>query len=138
MKFDPIVKEQLPTVLEYQALRDTTDWRSVENEAADEGLKGSLYAVCVYDENAIVGMGRVIGDGGLYYYIQDMIVAPDYHREGVGKLILGKLMNYINDVAQNNAFVGLMAAQGSEEFYRKMGFQTRTKDRPGMYLEIVK
>lgn len=132
------IEERLPTVEEYQTLRNTTDWSVVSDEAVEDGLKRSLYAVCVFYDAMIVGTGRVVGDGGLYFYIQDMIVKPDYQGNGIGKSILDKLMYYITSRARNNAFVGLMAAKGAVGFYQKIGFNVRPENRPGMFIEVKK
>lgn len=135
---DIVIEERTPTLLEYQTMRGTTDWHPVNDEAVAKGLEATLYAVCVWDREVMVGTGRVIGDGGLYYYIQDMMITPSHQQKGLGKLILKKLMAYIEGVACDGAFVGLMAAKGVEGFYHKMGFRTRPETGPGMYLEIKK
>ncbi|MDO8673420.1 MAG: GNAT family N-acetyltransferase [Dehalococcoidia bacterium] len=33
-------------------------------------------------------MARVIGDGGLFYYIQDVIFIPEYQRQGIGTQLM--------------------------------------------------
>ena len=43
-------------------------------------------------------------------------------------------MQYIDNNANNNSFVGLMASEGVEKFYNKLGFETRPASRPGMYM----
>ena len=48
----------------------------------------TIDAVCVPHDEEIVGVGRVIGDGGLFYDIVDMAVAAEHQQKGVGKLIL--------------------------------------------------
>lgn len=36
----------------------------------------------------LLGMARVIGDGGLFYYIQDVIFIPEYQRQGIGTQLM--------------------------------------------------
>jgi predicted N-acetyltransferase YhbS len=72
----------------------------------------------------------------LYFYVQDLIVHTDYRAKGVGKALMGELMNYINTNAAPGAFVGLMAAKGLENYYESFGFKARDKAAPGMYLII--
>jgi ribosomal protein S18 acetylase RimI-like enzyme len=83
-----------------------------------------------------VGLGRVIGDGGLYFYIQDLMVHPDFQNKGLGKSLMKELMAYITANAKPGAFVGLMAAKGLEKYYDSFGFKARDKDAPGMYQVI--
>ena len=56
------------------------------------------------------------------YYIQDVIVKPDYQRQGVGTQLMNKVMEYIHTHANNNSVIGLMAAKDKEPFYTRYGF----------------
>lgn len=51
-------------------------------EAIEIGLYNSLFSVCVIFEDGIVECGRVIGDGGIYFYVQAVIVLLDFRRAG--------------------------------------------------------
>ena len=85
------------------------------------------------DEGQVVGMGRLIGDGAMIWYIQDVIVLPEYRRSGVGTIIVEKLMEYVRREAMTGTkvAVGLMSAEGKEPFYEKCGFYTRPNEREG-------
>ena len=83
-------------------------------------------------------MGRVIGDGAIYFYIQDVIVLPEFQKFGLGKLIMNQIEAYLNKNAPHNAFIGLMAADGVQKFYEKFGYRQRPGGRPGMYKMISK
>jgi GNAT superfamily N-acetyltransferase len=126
--------ERLPTVEEYLALRIAVGWGEVDREAAVPGLRNSLYGVCLVENEKVIGCARVIGDGALYYYIQDVMVLPPYQGRGFGRQIMDSIMAYLRGQASPSTFVGLMAAQGAAGFYRKYGFVERSPDRPGMYL----
>ncbi|GER89902.1 hypothetical protein KDW_40640 [Dictyobacter vulcani] len=84
----------------------------------------------------MIGCGRVIGDGGLCFYVQDIIVLPGYQGQGLGRRIMEKIMDYLRENAHPGGFVGLMAAKGAAGFYLKYGFLERpTPDYgPGMIL----
>jgi GNAT superfamily N-acetyltransferase len=86
----------------------------------------------VADRKAI-GIGRIIGDSGLYYYIQDIMVDPVYQSKGIGRKIMSILMEYVEQNAKPGAFIALMAAKGLETYYKKFGFQPRPAEGPGMY-----
>ena len=125
-------------VEEYQKLRNTTSWNSFEDELVKKALDADLFSVCLFDGDKIIGMGRVIGDGVIYFYIQDVIVLPEYQGKGVGKLIMEKLENFINQTANNNSFIGLMAAENVKGFYTRFGYKERPENRLGMYKVIDK
>ena len=72
-----------------------------------------------------VGIGRVIGDGRVAFFIKDVATVPDRQGKGIGSMVMEQLMAYIRDVGAENAYVGLMALKGKENFYRKFGFHVR-------------
>lgn len=67
-------------------------------------------------------MGRIVGDGVMYFYVQDIAVMPDYQGQGVGTRLMDALMAYIHDHAPDKAFVGLYAAPAAIVFYERYGF----------------
>lgn len=129
--------EKIPTVEEYQYLRNAVGWSKVNDAAVDISLKNSLYSVCLYYNNQIIGMGRIIGDTGIYYYIQDVMVLPNFQRKGLGKKIMNLIIKYLIENVDSTAFIGLMAAKGFWKFYENYGFQKRASDAPGMFVNQV-
>jgi ribosomal protein S18 acetylase RimI-like enzyme len=63
-------------------------------------------------------MVRVIGDSGLYFYIQDVIVLPQYQKRGIGMLLMKKVMNFLdnrNHFMKNLALLSdLLRGEGME------------------------
>ena len=55
----------------------------------------SVAHVVLRETGALVGMGRVIGDGGWYFHITDMCVDPDHQRRGIGDAVLTRLIDGI-------------------------------------------
>ena len=79
----------------------------------------------------------MVGDGGIYFYLQDLIVLPPAHQgSGLGRLIMDTLLDFISSRAGQGSFIGLMAAQGAAGFYHKLGFQERPAGAPGMFRTI--
>ena len=125
--------QQPPPAKGYALLRAAVGWDALAPEVLETGLRNALYSVSVFDGDRLVGCGRVVGDGGLYFYLQDIIVLPEYQGRGLGHGIMEQVMGYLAKHARENAFVGLMAAAGVEGFYHRYGFQRRPEERPGMY-----
>ncbi|WP_299456726.1 GNAT family N-acetyltransferase [uncultured Microscilla sp.] len=126
------VEERTPTPLEYAKLRDSARWDKMDLKTIEQGLKNSIFSVCATFENEVIGCGRVIGDGALYFYIQDIIVAPAFQKKGIGEFIMNEIMKFLATVADQNAFVGLMSAEGTTGFYERYGFEERPGNEPGM------
>jgi ribosomal protein S18 acetylase RimI-like enzyme len=133
-----VLVERNPTLEEYQTLRRAVGWFDVETEAVEIGLQNSLFSVCVILENKLIGCGRVIGDGGIYFYVQDIIVLPEFQGKGVGGRIMDAVMEFLKAHARDGAFVGLMAAEGVSKFYERFGFKKRPSDAPGMFRVLRK
>ena len=125
--------KRLPTVAEIKDFHEAVGWDNVDDTATATALKNSLFGVVALDKGKAIGCGRVIGDGGMYFYIQDIIVLPEYQGRGIGRMIMDAVMDYISAVAKPNAFIGLMSAKDKAGFYLKLGFAERPPDRPGMF-----
>lgn len=126
--------ERPPTPAEYAALRAAVGWPEVSADQVETGLANALYSVCLEDDSGTaVGCARVVGDGGIYLYLQDVIVRPDLQGVGLGRELTRRVMAYVAASAGDNTFVGLMAAEGVAGFYHRFGFAERPAGRPGMY-----
>jgi len=136
MNTDMQFVERMPRTDEYTALRDSAGWYHVDNKYVEAGLRNSLYGVCTFQGDALIGMGRIVGDGGIYFYIQDVIVLPRFQKKGIGMKIMSYIMDFINTNAPQGAFIGLMAAKRKEGFYRKFGFRSRPAEGPGMFMVL--
>lgn len=130
--------EQPPTLKEYNQLRREAGWGTYEDlYALQSGLDNSLYHIGAREGNATVGMGRVIGDGTITFYIQDLIVKPEYQGLGIGSHLMQRIMVYLKSKAAKGAVIGLMSARGKEAFYEKFGFIGRPNDRHGKGMTMI-
>jgi GNAT superfamily N-acetyltransferase len=126
-----------PTAEEYAAFRAHVRWPAVDPTQASDGLAASLASVLARDaDGTLVGMGRVVGDGGVYLYLQDVIVLERWRNNGIGTRITEALLDRVRELGGPGTFVGLMAASGAGPFYERFGFQPRGEDRPGMWLTL--
>lgn len=125
--------ERVPTTEEYLIIRRAVGLEDMDREAVEIGLSKSLFAVCIIYENKVVGFGRVIGDEGIYYYIQDVLIHPEHQKQGNGRGVMDTVMGYFVSKRCSGATIGLMAAQGVAGFYKKYGFEKKFPDRPGMF-----
>ena len=122
---------------EYLTLREKVGWKKLTDKQATQALANCLYKVKAVDEDGqVVGMGRVVGDGAVVCYIQDLIVVPQVQTQGIGSQIIQKLMAYVESLREEGStmMLCLMCAKGREPFYEKHGFLARPTDAlgPGM------
>lgn len=121
---------------EYLGIRKAVNWKRLSDTQARKVISNSLYMVGAYHEDRLVGMGRIVGDGAVICYVQDLIVLPEYQKKGVGSAILNKLIDFVKNIGENDTeiMLCLMCAKGREYFYEKHGFIARPTDSlgPGM------
>jgi GNAT superfamily N-acetyltransferase len=127
------VVERIPTVEDYLDLREAVGWGRLDEQMTARGLANALFTVCLLHNDKVIGCGRVIGDGGLYFYLQDIIVLPAFQGKGLGKRLMKAILVYLEEHARPEAFVGLMAAKDVSSFYTQFGFAVRPPERPGMF-----
>ena len=129
-------EERPPSVAELRALNEAVGWTDLpsDDDAVARGLAASLYGVVVTMAGQLIAAGRVIGDGGVYFYVQDVIVVPEHQRRGVGDLVMAEIWGYLREHAAKGATIGLMAADGRAGFYERWGFTARPAGGPGMML----
>ena len=126
-----IYEKKIPSVDEYQFLRNSVGWDKADQPIVELALKNTLFAVCAYtlidNQYSIIGSGRVVGDKGLAFYIQDLMVHPSYQRNmlGVGYHIMKIIIKYVDQAGFPYSDVGFMSAKGLEHFYRKLGWIER-------------
>lgn len=125
--------EQTPSADEFNYLTNSVGWGIREKNIIEEALKNTLYSLCVYDNNKLIGYGRIIGDKTIFLYIQDIMVIPEYQSKHIGTGIMNNLLNQINQYKKINPDIRtyLGASRGKESFYEKFGFISRPNEELG-------
>ena len=105
-------------------------------EGAAIGLPNTFFAVQIRTGEALVGMGRVVGDGGLTFQLVDIAVHPDHQRRGLGKAIVGRLVAHLAETAPAGAHISLLADGPAAHLYAQFGFQLTAPASVGMDLPV--
>ena len=126
-----------PSVDDYRRLRRVAGLSEKTQAAAEAGLPNTWFAVTVRHNGHVVGMGRVIGDGGTAFQIVDIAVEPAHQGKGLGKRIMGALVDHIHANAPASAYVSLIADGDARHLYAKFGFQPVMPESIGMALWLA-
>ncbi len=132
-----VIRIDIPEVEEYLALRQICGLSARDKEASKIGLANSIYSVIIRNktDEKLIGMGRIIGDGGTAYQIVDIAVHPKEQGKGLAKAIMELLMKYIHDEINPQAYVNLIADRPADKLYEQFGFVETTPESLGMYLK---
>ncbi len=136
-----LVEDQLD-IDTYMELREAVHFPKLSRDQARRGLDNSLYTLVAFKDGKAVGMGRIVGDGAIICYVQDLIIRPEVQGEGIGGLILESLRSFVVNIGfpGTTMMFDLMCARGREPFYKKHGFIARPTESlgPGMiqYLKL--
>ena len=61
----------------------------------EKALQNDLFDIVAIHNEEVIGMGRLVGDGVMYWYLQEIIVLPEYQGKGIGTDIVNALLNHI-------------------------------------------
>ena len=118
---------------EYMEMRKLVGWGMFPLEQAQQGLENSFILTCFRIDGKPVAIGRAVSDHGYVVYIADVIVAPEYQGNGLGRKVMEYLMEQIKASMKPGyrVMISLLAAKGKEEFYNKFGFVDRPNEAFG-------
>ncbi|MGW8823827.1 GNAT family N-acetyltransferase [Paenibacillus lautus] len=127
------ITEDVPQLKEYIDLRFDAGLPEVEESIAETALNRSLLSVLVRDGNdRLIGMGRVIGDGALYFQLVDVMAAASYRDQGLEETIVSELLARLKKIAPSGAEVTVITDVPGIKLYQHAGFKLLYPERYGM------
>ena len=115
-------KQVIPEMTDLVALYSSVSWTNYTNNPTmlEEAIKASLWQLAIYDKEELVAYIRLVGYGHSIIFVQDLLVRPDYQRQGIGKKLLEEALATFPNVYQR-----LLVTERSEKnlaFYQSLGF----------------
>ena len=128
-----IRKQEIVKLEDVLHLYQAAGWTNYTNQPQmlEQALSHSLAIYLALDGDTVVGLIRLVGDGFSSVFVQDLIVLPNYQRQGIGSSLMKEALKDYKDAYQ----VQLVTEETERtlEFYRFMGFETlSTYDCTGM------
>lgn len=121
--------EKQITPKEFNYLTEKVGWGKRDEFLIEEALSNTLYSICAYENNQLIGYGRIIGDKTIFAYVQDVMVVPEHQGMQIGTGIMNHIMNKVIKLKECSPTlrVYLGASKNKEEFYKNFGFITRSE-----------
>ena len=129
-----VLEEEIPIEV-YQKMRVKCGLSAKTDEACKIGLGNSLFSLLVKQEDKVIGMGRVIGDGGCFCQVVDICVVPEKQGQGIGKIIMSSIINFIKTKLPKSCYTSLIADGDASFLYEKFGFKDTLPESRGMYMK---
>lgn len=107
---------------EIRALYAAVGWTAYTEDlpALERGFQNSLLVLAAYEGGVLIGLIRVVGDGTTVVFVQDLLVAPQKQRQGVGTALLKAVLDRYSNVRQL-----LLTTDNTPKtiaFYKSLGF----------------
>ena len=117
-------------IIEYQTYREeeilplyaSVGWTAYTDapDALRRGFVKSLLTLAAYEEKTLVGLVRAVGDGETVVLVQDLLVAPEYQRKGIGRALLQAVLDRYRAARQLQLVTD--DTEKTLAFYKSMGF----------------
>ncbi|MFT4703894.1 MAG: GNAT superfamily N-acetyltransferase [Bradymonadia bacterium] len=91
----PTTIDNTPPHLEQAiALYESVGWSSytAEPDALHSALAHSTWLRCLYEDDVLVALARVVSDDATMAYLQDVLVHPEHQRRGHGQALVEAAM----------------------------------------------
>ena len=114
---------------EVNAAYDWVEWPQREAWRI-EAMARSCTWFAAREAGEIVGIARLLDDGGLHATVWDLIVRPDRQRRGIGSSLLEAIL----DRCADRRLVALVSTPAAVPFFAAMGFVDESHGHSAMYL----
>jgi predicted GNAT family N-acyltransferase len=101
-------------------------------------MDSSLSGAVAYVDDQPVSMARLVGDGHINIYLQDVITRKAYRGQGHAGHVIRALLTHAQHQYAPDLTIGLFAADGQDGVYAPFGFRTRPCNGygPGMFARL--
>ena len=109
---------------EYNDLREKSGIGNRKSKGnAKIAIENSLFITSIYDDDKLIAMARVVGDGAISLVVTDVMVDSSYQKNGLGRVLMNEVSNYLDENYDEDSYIILLANTPYDKFYEKFHFQ---------------
>ena len=126
--------------IDFINLRKVLGWKEINSKQVEKGLNRTMCKVSVKVDNKTIALGRLVGDYSCKGVLSDILVHPDYQKQGFGKIVVTTLLKMVQDNLSNGEVFQIEATptSGNRDFYVKCGFKYKPQNQDGVYVWLKK
>jgi len=106
------------------------EWPQREAWRLDAVARSCTWIAARDRDGGLVGVARLLDDGGLHAALWDVIVRPDRQRQGIGS----GLVRMALDQCADRRLLALVSTPAAVDFFRAQGFVPESHGHVAMYL----
>lgn len=112
----------IPRAEEIRVLYEDAGWSTYTFDMPRlmQAMRCSLLVITAWDEDALCGLIRVVGDGLTIIYIQDLLVKKSHQRNGIGAALVRGVCYTYHNVRQKVLMTD--DTPSTRAFYESLGF----------------
>lgn len=120
-------EEKMLSQADLLSLYNDANWLAYTGnpDLLQQAVSNLLYVLTAWENEQLVGLIRLVGDGLTIVYIQDILVMKSHKRRKIGSLLLQKALEKYGNVRQK-----VLLTDDNEEtrgFYEALGFSSCDK-----------
>ncbi|GAA1047126.1 GNAT family N-acetyltransferase [Rothia amarae] len=117
---------RIPSETQLMSLYESAGWSSytAHPERMVPMVKASWLVLTAYENDDLVGLVRLVGDGLTIAYIQDLLVKPTFQRKGIASELMNRVAQEVRGIRQ--VFITTDATSSNQhviDFYASCGFR---------------
>ena len=115
--------DEVVPIKELVELYDSVGWMLyvADPDALARAVDRSTYVVTARDDGELVGLARVMSDDVSIMYLQDILVRPSHHRQGIGTVLATRCLERFEHVRQKVLLTD--DEPGQAAFYSSLGYR---------------
>ncbi|MDU6598911.1 GNAT family N-acetyltransferase [Finegoldia magna] len=119
-----VIKNAAVSPDDYNDLREKSgigNRKSKKN--AKVAIENSLFITAIYDDDRLIAMARVVGDGAISLVVTDVMVDSEYQKNGLGRVLMNEIDKYLDENYDEDSYIILLANTPYDKFYEKFNFK---------------
>lgn len=103
-----------------------------KKQMISDAFQASFAVSTAWIGDRLIACGRLISDGQMYSAIFDVVVDPEFQKQGLGRQVMQRLIEKVPHTCNH-----LTATFGNEVFYQKLGFKKKGFEPRHLYSRKV-